>query len=294
MPDPAPARATQRCTLAIDPAEAELASARLWTAGAIGVWERPSELVAWFVGEPTAPLPPGSVLTEEPDHDWQAAWKATIEPVGAGRFCVVPTWLASDHVPAEGELTLVLDPGRAFGSGHHATTTLCLKLLDDLDRRAGVVGRTLADVGCGSGILAIGAARLGARAVGVDLDPDAVAVTGENATRNQVHVPTAVGSAADAVALLGGAADVVAANLVTDTVAELAEDLVALARPGGHLVVSGIAADRADVAIDPLREAGLAIDDRRERDGWVAVLGTRELASTAPSDGVSRSAPTVG
>jgi ribosomal protein L11 methyltransferase len=239
------------------------------------VWEQPGQLVAWFPTRDVDGLPAGGTFTDEPDRDWQAEWKATIAPVLAGRFAVVPTWLADEHEPAPGETTIVLDPGQAFGSGHHATTAQCLELLDELDAEASLDGRAVADVGCGSGVLAIAAAMLGARAVGTDIDPDAVAVTRRNAAANGVEVATAAGSVAAALELLGDDAEVVLANLVTDTVAELAPELVAAIGDGGTLIVSGIAADRRRRATDPLREAGLHIEDERERDGWVALRGRR-------------------
>lgn len=257
-----PGRATARYELPTDPAEVEIVAARLWAAGALGVWERPAVLVSWFEAATDA-VPPGGSWSVEPDHDWQAAWKATIRPVHAGRFAIVPTWLVDEHEATEDEVTLVLDPGRAFGSGHHATTTLCLELLGGLD----LSGATVADIGCGTGVLAIGAARLGAEVTAVDIDPDAVEVTRENAARNGVEVRTAVGS----VDALDGPAEVVVANLVTDVVAALAASLVTAA--GRTLIVSGITAERREVALAPLRAAGLEIDTTLERDGWITVLG---------------------
>jgi ribosomal protein L11 methyltransferase len=291
VPDATTSRAAQqRYTLPVDRDRRELVTAQLWAAGASGVWEQPDRLVAWFPHRDVAGLPPGGEFADEPDRDWQADWKATIAPVDAGRFCVVPTWLLEDHDPRDGEVTLVLDPGRAFGSGHHATTAQCLELLDELASarpHGDLTGLRIADVGCGSGVLAVAAARLGAVVAGTDVDPDAVTVTTENATRNGVEVPTRIGSSAAARALLGGPADVVLANLVTDTVAELAAELAGLLVPDGVLIVSGIAADRADVALGPLRAAGVVIDDRRERDGWVAVRAHRDSAAPAHTDGAA-------
>lgn len=279
------ATASQRYTLPVARQDAEVAAAALWAAGATGVWEQPGQLVAWFPSREVAGLPPGGTFSEEPDRDWQAEWKATIHPVFAGRFAVVPTWLAADHVAAADETTIVLDPGRAFGSGHHATTAQCLELLDALDAAGGLAGRAVADIGCGSGVLAIAAAMRGARAVGSDVDPDAVEVTADNAARNGVVVPAAVGSVDASLALLGGPADVVLANLVTDTVAELAADLVAAIASGGTLIASGIAADRAERATGPLSSAGLDIVEQRERDGWVALRGIRASSDSARRDG---------
>jgi ribosomal protein L11 methyltransferase len=251
-----------RLVLPCRPEEAEVLAARLWALGALGVWDRGEELVAWF-DEPVADVPGSARWELEPDRDWQAEWKATITPVMAGRFSVVPTWLVDQHRPAPDEEVLVLDPGRAFGSGHHATTAMCLELLDELD----LADRTVADVGCGSGVLAIAAARRGARVVAVDIDRDAVAVTEENARRNEATLTARHGG----VESLDGPVEVVVANLLTDTVAHLAEQLVGASRD--VLVVSGITAERAAVALEPLRRAGMETIEVRERDGWIAVLG---------------------
>jgi ribosomal protein L11 methyltransferase len=283
-----PASATLRAVCRVHPADAELAAASLWAAGALGVWDRGDELVAWFA----APVKPGdaggvadhvgaldladapglagapgladATVTwhrEEP-RDWQATWKATIAPVRAGSTVVVPSWLVADHVPAPGELTLVLDPGQAFGTGHHATTTMCLEALERLD----LDGASVADVGCGTGVLAIAAARRGAALVlAVDLDPDAVEVTRANAARNGAQVEARTGS----VDGVPGPVDVVVANLVTDTLLALAGPLVAATRR--TLVVSGIAADRQGAVAAALEAAGARVVAAEERDGWAAL-----------------------
>ena len=256
-------RGTARYELPVDPGDAEIAAARLWAAGAMGVWERPGALVAWF-GERTDLAPGAGSWTVEPDHDWQGAWKATIQPVRAGRFAIVPSWLVDEHEPADDEITLVLDPGRAFGSGHHATTTLCLELLEAIDADTGLAGRRVADIGCGTGVLGIAAAAKGARVDAVDIDPVAVRVTEENAARNRVRLQVHTGS----VGVLDTAADVVVANLVSDVIIALADDLVAAT--AGDLVVSGISRERGEDVLGVLLDAGCALVERRERDGWVA------------------------
>ena len=268
----------------------EIVAAQLWALGAVGVWEQPGATLAWFANPvPTLPLAADAGLApeltadtlswqREPDRDWQAAWKATITPLRAGRTVIVPSWLARDHQQAaDDELVLVLDPGRAFGTGHHATTALCLELLDELDQAGGLAGRDLADIGSGSGILAIAAAARGARVVAVDVDADAVEVTRENAARNDVEVTATRGSVVD----LDGPTEIVVANLISDVVAELAAELVAACRE--VLVVSGITTERADDVLACLTRAGAEVEEVRSRDGWIAAR-LRVTPSDRPED----------
>lgn len=275
---PAGRPATHRLEVEVAHARRDLVAAHLWAAGACGVWERPAQLVAWFEDHPdgtAVELPEPDGIPElavasrrwsrEEDRDWQADWKATIRPVHAGRTVIVPTWLEADHEPAPDELTLIVDPGRAFGTGHHATTVLCLELLDELDLAGNLQGRTVTDVGCGTGVLAIAAAARGAIATAVDIDPDAVEVTRDNAARNGVEVTALAGG----VSQVPAAAEVVVANLITDTVRSLAAELVAASTD--ELIVSGIALERERLALDALVAAGAQLLERRERDGWLAV-----------------------
>jgi ribosomal protein L11 methyltransferase len=282
---PSAAEPTHRVELPVVPEAAEAAAASLWAAGALGVWERPGQLVAWFhapvdlAGLPglATSVPAWSV---EPPRDWQAAWKATIQPVRAGGTVLVPSWLIDWYTPEPGDLTLVLDPGQAFGSGHHATTALCLEALERLD----LDGASVADIGCGTGVLAIAAARRGATEVlAIDLDPDAVAVTRANAARNQAGVTALVGS----IDAIPGPVDVVVANLVTDVLVDLAGPLVAATR--GTLVVSGIAAERGGRVVAALEAAGARVERREDRDGWVALVA--HPAADGPSSSGGPSAP---
>lgn len=270
---------TWRYTLPARPDERDVLSARLWVAGARGVWEQPGAIAAWFDDRSEA-VPAGGSWEPEPEVDWQASWKATIEPVLAGPVAIVPTWLADDWAsPDDVETTIVLDPGQAFGSGHHATTTLCTEALAAMD----LADRTVLDVGTGTGVLAIVAARRGAgRVVGVDVDPLAVEVARQNTLANGLAAvdvgdagPGRIELATGSADLLDDEFDVVVANLVTDVVADLADDLAARVVPGGLLVASGIDARRAAVPGDRLSAAGLVPVRQDVRDGWLGAVWSR-------------------
>ena len=267
--------------LEVPAADAELAADLLWGAGASAVGE---EVRTEGVVALTADLdacPPAIAAHRWPwevwadDGSWQDGWRPFARAVRTGPFLVRPPWVDAD-VEA-GVVELVLDGGRAFGTGAHPSTTLALELL------AGVVrpGASVLDVGCGSGALAVGAALLdAARVVAVDVDRAAVEATTANAAANGVGAVVEV-TLADAAAV-EGTFDVVAANLGAPLVFELADRLEALVAPGGALVVSGLLDARAaDVAA---AYPGLAVAGTRSADGWSALLLTRAAASP-PADG---------
>jgi ribosomal protein L11 methyltransferase len=245
----------------------DVPAARLWAAGALGVWIQPDAVVGYFDRD-DAPVPDGGSWTVEPVRDWLAAWRDGIAPVTAGPFDVVPTWLADDHPPRPGCHRIVLDPGRAFGSGHHDTTAGCLEALGDLD----LAGRRVLDVGTGTGVLAIAAALAGAApVVGVDVDPDAIEVAHANAAANGVTLDLRVGT----VAAVTGTFDVVVANLLSHTILAAASELLAVLARGGTLIASGVGVERADRVRDALSVAGLDDVAVRERGEWVVLTGRR-------------------
>ena len=199
------------------------------------------------------------------DRDWNESWKRGIEPVTVGRVTVIAPWLAS---PPDADVVLVIEPAQAFGTGHHETTTGCLGALQELE----LAGRSVLDLGTGTGVLALAAARLGAgRVVGVDTDPIAVATAAENARRNGVALDVRLGSVE---AVAGEAFDVVVANLDTNTLHMVAGGLVAAIAPGGTLIASGVGLERSDEAVGLLAGAGLAAVARPGRE-WVVLLGRR-------------------
>ena len=195
------------------------------------------------------------------DEDWLEAWKSQFTPIRIGPFFVRPSW---SEARDEG-IPLVLDPGMAFGTGLHPTTRQCLEAIGRLD----LDGRSLLDVGTGSGILAIAAAKRGAApVVGVDVDPLSVKAARENVERNGTVVEVREGSAAD----VGGAYDVVLANLVADVIVMIAADLRARLAGGGALVCAGIVAEKEGRVAAALAEQGLHVVERDRRDDWVSLV----------------------
>jgi ribosomal protein L11 methyltransferase len=203
------------------------------------------------------------------DRDWVRQTQAQFAPVAVGRIAIVPSW----HEPPDPSACIVrIDPGAAFGTGTHATTRLCLSWLD----RHLAPGASVLDYGCGSGILSICAARLGAGEVaGVDIDPQALAAARDNAGRNQVcaQYTSPDEFARDATRTF----DLVVANILANPIMLLAPTLARRVRGGGTLLLSGILERQAgDVAaafraVDP----ALALEAWGRDDGWVALAGRR-------------------
>jgi ribosomal protein L11 methyltransferase len=247
--------------------DAEVVAARLWAAGALGLQELHDGVVAWFPARADA-VPPGGTWSVEPERDWLSSWREDLDVVVVGRVHVTPSWIS--HVPDGGGVLLRLDPGVAFGSGHHATTSLCLLHLQDLLEP----GASVLDVGTGTGILAIAAALLGAGdVVAVDLDPQAVDACRRNAEANDVTVDVVVGSVQGQAPV-----DLLLANLLTPTLHALTDELVAATRPGGHLVLSGVASERAAGVAGAVTAAGAPLERRSDEDGWAALVHRRPPA----------------
>ena len=214
--------------------------------------------------------PIGEVTTRLVDEaDWAEEWKRHFPVLRVGRRLVIrPTW--REHEAAPDDVVLDLDPGMAFGTGLHPTTRLCLAALERLADRGAIDRRRVLDVGCGSGILAIGAVRLGAAsALGVDTDPLAVEATMANARRNRLgrRITACAGSLPSG----KGQFDVVLANLIASLLVRLASDLRDELAPGGTLLASGIFIDRETEVREAFEAVGLRVTDRLAEGDWVAL-----------------------
>ncbi|MFC3286325.1 50S ribosomal protein L11 methyltransferase [Litchfieldella rifensis] len=206
------------------------------------------------------------------DRDWEREWMDGFHPLRMGsRLWIVPSW---HDAPDPDAVNLLLDPGLAFGTGTHPTTALCLEWLDGLAATGALEGRDVLDVGCGSGILAIAALKLGAaHATGTDIDPQALLASRDNAERNAIE--------ASRLELLYPEQlefrpfPVVIANILAGPLVELATTIADHVAPGGRLALSGILAAQADEVLDAYRDQGLIMDDPAERDGWIRLSGHR-------------------
>lgn len=233
---------------------------------------RQIEEALWHLGQ-IVPLPPPSFRIVA-ETDWAEAWKQGLSVLHIGRRLVIrPSWLP--YTPAEGEVVVELDPGMAFGTGTHPTTWMCLLALEDRVRP----GARVLDLGTGSGILAIAAARLGARRVlALDTDPQAVAVARENVHRNGVadRVRVARGSLAQAV----GRFDVAVVNILAQVLIEMADQgLARRLAPDGRLIAAGLLVGQEGDVREAFRRNGLTIVGRQQMEDWVALEAAPSSAS---------------
>jgi ribosomal protein L11 methyltransferase len=230
--------------------------------------KRHVEEALWHLGQ-IWPIPEPS-FRPVVEADWAEAWKAQLRVLHIGHHIVIhPSWL--DYAPAPNEVVIDLDPSMAFGTGLHPTTQLCLEALEKLVRP----GVKVLDLGTGSGILAITAAKLGARSVtAMDNDRVAVKIARENATANGVQeiVNVARGSVGDAT----GRYDLVVVNILARVIVEmLRKGLGARVRPGGKMIAAGIIIDQEVHVIEALEQGELALSERQQRGDWVCLVAKR-------------------
>ena len=219
------------------------------------------------------------------DKAWEREWLRDFEPMHFGERL----WIQPSHKPVDepGAVIVELDPGLAFGTGTHPTTRLCLEYLDAHAPPAGVV----VDYGCGSGVLAIAALKLGAaQALAFDIDPQALVATLDNAGRNRVADRLQIHASADELAAAiaaaapadgdGGGADLVLANILAGPLCELAPRLVSLLKPGGALVLAGLLDEQADEVVAAYAPT-LRLDVWRSLEGWTCLVGRTSAVTLA-------------
>lgn len=272
-------------TLDVPEPEAERVEALLWDAGATGLEIRDREappmpgvrgpspgeaiVVAWFEEREPAEAALADVrewvpdargaFGEAPDTDWSMAWRSQIRSTRVGRLWVGPPW----ETAPEGTVSLVIEPKMAFGTGDHPTTALCLAAVDAFC--AAHPGGSVLDVGTGTGVLALMARKLGAaRVVGVDNDPMSVTLARENAALNGIAGVELSGATLDAIE---GRFDLVVANILANTLVELAPTLVAHTR--GRLVLAGVLIHQEDEVREAFERAGATSDGGDRSGDWI-------------------------
>ena len=211
------------------------------------------------------------------DQDWERAWLDTFQPMRFGTRTWIVPWNHDlpDDVDATDAAIVHLDPGLAFGSGTHPTTALCLRWLDGLAARGALQGKAVLDFGCGSGILALAALKLGAAsALGIDNDPQALIATADNAQRNGLHIAACLPQDAPKATTY----PVVVANILAIALDALAETLAARTAIGGHLAMSGILSGQEPALLEryaPWFEQLVV----HQQDDWVCIEGVRNAVA---------------
>ncbi|GGA32544.1 50S ribosomal protein L11 methyltransferase [Psychrobacillus lasiicapitis] len=215
-----------------------------------------------------------SVTVQEVDEeDWATAWKKYYHPVKiSNRFTIVPTWEDYERVNTD-ELIIELDPGMAFGTGTHPTTVMCLQALEKTVQK----GNSVIDVGTGSGVLSIGAAKLGAATIhALDLDEVAVKSAKENIVLNKVSdvVQVTHGNLLDNV---NEKADIVVANILAEIIMTFTNDAYSIVKDGGLFITSGIIATKKEDVRNSLQQAGFEIEEVMMMEDWVTIISRKPV-----------------
>lgn len=200
------------------------------------------------------------------EEDWANTWKQYYKPSKVGEKIVVkPIW--EEYEQKEGELVVNLDPGMAFGTGTHETTRMCIQALEKYVKEES----TVFDVGCGSGILAIAAAKLGAKlAIGVDLDPVAVESSIENVGYNNLNNIEILHG--NLVEVIDGKSDIVVANILAEIICILTDDVKRVMKDGGVFITSGIIHDRVDMVCEKLEATGFEVIEKNRDGEWNCIV----------------------
>lgn len=213
-------------------------------------------------------------LGETDEKDWENNWKQYFHPLPIGeKFLVVPSWEKAEE---EGRVVIEIDPASSFGTGRHETTALCLEAVERLSPN----DKNVLDMGCGSGILGIGAALLGAKHIdAVDIDMVATRIAGENAEKNNLEkgkMDIVCGNVLDDEALWNKFAnekyDIILANIVADIISDMLPLFKSCLKDGGQMVCSGIISPRKEFVLEALDKNGFAVDEIKEKNDWVAII----------------------
>ena len=210
-------------------------------------------------------------VTTLAEEDWDHSWKAHYQPIHVTENLVIkPSWLP--RLNDDDVVEILLDPGMAFGSGTHETTRLCLQLLERYITDTSKV----VDVGCGSGVLAIAAIKLGSESVyGVDLDEMAVIRARENAALNNHNILLEKNNLMDGVASLGWKPNLIVANILAQVIVGMLSDVDEVLDEGNVFICSGIIDNEKDMVVDALIEYGFEVIEICEENGWVAIVGKK-------------------
>lgn len=205
------------------------------------------------------------------DEDWANNWKQYFHPEKIGeRIVVKPSW--EEYTPINDEIVIEIDPGMAFGTGTHATTSMCIQLLEEYIKP----DMKVFDVGTGSGILAITAAKLGAGEIkATDYDPVAVDVARENIEKNHENGHIAIFQS-DLLKNITGKADFIIANIIADIIIRMFDDVDTKLNPHGTILTSGIIADRIPEVIAKAEQQGFVVDKMNEKAGWATIIFRRK------------------
>jgi ribosomal protein L11 methyltransferase len=214
-------------------------------------------------------------ITRITDEDWSTSWKEHFKPLRVGKHLVVkPTW--EDFPAGPEDILLEIDPGMAFGTGTHPTTMLCLTVLEKIlsGLRTREKSLTALDVGTGSGILTIAAAKLGIMHISaVDIDPEAVKIAQENCLLNGVEERVTVCDTP--LAMVSGSFDIVLANILAEDLVRMAPELIARVNPGGLLILSGILIEKEDMVIDGYGNSTMTLTEVSREGEWSCLVLTR-------------------